>query len=169
MASFSSPAIYIPILAYVKADNAQFDGKTLFDLVSNKNLKIAVVDGEFSAIIQNNSFPNAKVLSSPQNTSVSQLIEDVVQQKADITFVEKSVADEYARANPGKIKALDVGPMHLGETVWAFNPEDQNLRELFNVALQKLINTGFVDSTMQKYEVIPGSYYRVAQPYENPE
>jgi len=165
-AAFSTPVFYAPILAYVRTDDSRFDGKTLADLIKDSQLKIAVVDGEFSDIIRKDMFPSAQVLAEPQNTSVSQLAEDVALGKADITFLEREVANDYLKANPGKIKELTIGPLHLGESVWAFNKDDRDLRELFDVALRKLINNGYVDRVVQKYETYPGSLYPVAKPYE---
>lgn len=166
VAALSIPAFYTPILAYVRTDDARFDNKTLTDLVSDPKLKTAVVDGEFSDIIRKSMFPSAQVLAEPQNTSVSQLAEDVALGKADITFIERAVANDYAKANPGKIKQLAIGPLHLGENVWAFNHDDRILLELFDTAIRKLNNDGYTDKIIQKYEIAPGSFYRVAKPYE---
>jgi ABC-type amino acid transport substrate-binding protein len=165
-AAFSIPVFYAPILAYVRTDDTRFDGKTLSDLVQDPQLKAAVVDGEFSDIIRKSMFPVAQVLAEPQNTSVSQLAEDVVLKKADITFLERSVAADYMKTNPGKLKELPIGPLHLGETIWAFGKDENDLRELFNIAIRKLTSNGYVDQVLAKYKIPPGSLYRVAKPYE---
>jgi len=166
VAAFSIPAFYAPVLAYVRADDSRFDGKTLDDLIKDNKLKTAVVDGEFSDIIRKNLFPSAQVLAEPQNTSVSQLAEDVSLKKADITFLERSVASDYSKNNPGKIKELAIAPLHLAESVWAFNKDDNDLRLLFDIAIRKLNGNGYIDRVIRKYETSPGTLYRVAKPYE---
>ena len=71
---------------------------------NSENITISVLDGEMSDIIARSDFPEAKTNSLTQLSEVSQLLLEISQNKADITFVEPVIAYEFMNANPNSIK-----------------------------------------------------------------
>jgi ABC-type amino acid transport substrate-binding protein len=153
-------------MAYGRTGDVRFQGQPLEALIKDTTFKIATLDGDFSNIIQKSKFPTASVLTEPQHVPVSQLAEDVATGKADITFLDRADAHHYIKENPGKIVELPYPPMHLGDDVLAFRKADDELRELFNVAIRKIVHQGTVAEVLEKYDLPAGSYYLPAKPYE---
>lgn len=164
-ADFSTPLYYSTVRAYSAANDNRFDGN--IDAVNNADVRIAVVDGEMSSIIARTDFPIAQAKSLTQSTDIAQLLLEVATKKADLTFVEPAVASEYMNANPGKIKeVVNVKPLRIFPNVMMVAKGEQRLLSTLNTAINELINNGFVDKVIQKYEKYPGSFQRVAVPYK---
>lgn len=163
-ADFTTALYYSTVRAYTAASNARFDGKLA--AMNDQNVKIAVIDGEMSSIIAKNDFFNAQAKSLPQSTDISQVLLEVSTNKADLTFVEPAVAFEFMEHNPGKIKEVpNVKPLRVFPNVMMVGKGEVRFLSTMNIAIQELINNGFVDKVVQKYEKSPGSFQRVALPY----
>lgn len=162
-ANFSVPLYFSTVGVYTKPGDNRFAD---LNRINNKDITIAVVDGEMSSIIANTSFPNAKLLSLPQDTQLSQLLLSVKTGKADLTFVEKIVAEEFLANNPGSIQNIvPNNPIRsFGNTIVV--PKNQNgFEAMINTAIGELVNSGVADQLVKKYEKYPGSFYPVAKPY----
>jgi ABC-type amino acid transport substrate-binding protein len=164
-ADFTTALYYSTVRAYTAANNSRFDGN--LNSMNNQNVKIAVIDGEMTSIIAKNDFPSAQSNGLPQSTDISQVLLEVSTNKADITFVEPAVAYEFIKNNPGKIKEVpNVKPLRVFPNVMMIGKGEVRLLSTLNIAIQELINSGFVDRVVQKYEKNPGSFQRVASPYK---
>lgn len=165
LADFTAPLYYSTVRAYVRADNSKYDGNLAS--INAATTKISAVDGEMSSIIAKDEFPKAQMNGLPQNTDVSQVLLEVATNKADVTFVEPAVAMEYIRNNPGKIKEVaNVKPLRVFPNVMMVGKGEDRFRSTINIAIQDLVNNGFVDKVIDKYEKYPNSFQRVATPYK---
>ncbi|MBI4534037.1 MAG: amino acid ABC transporter substrate-binding protein [Candidatus Melainabacteria bacterium] len=162
---FSKPLFYSAIGAYVRPDDTRFSK----DLASINSLtvKIATIDGETAEVIARNKFPKAQRISLPQLSDVSQMLLNVSQHKADVAFVEAYTAHQFLNANPKSVKnALLSEPVAIFGNCLMFKRGQSELKSMLDTALDELIDTGFIDKLLDKYEPEPGLFFRVARPYQ---
>jgi polar amino acid transport system substrate-binding protein len=161
---YTNPVNFVGLGVYVRADDNRFDGN--IGLLNDKQYKFATVDGEMSDIVAKQDFSNAQTISHPNNTEVSQLALDLTTKKADAMVVEKAVADEYLVKNPGSLKNIAIDkPIRLFGTVWAVPKGEWNLISMFNTTIDEMVNSGFAEKVVAKYEKTPGSFYPKAVPF----
>ena len=166
-ADFTVPIFYNAVGAYARAGNSRF---TNLNNINNKNVTIATIDGEASAYIAKTKFPNAKTISLPQDTQVSQVLLDVKTGKADITFADTSVADDFLAQNPGSIHAVAPNnPVAVFPTTFILAQNQQVFKTAFNTAIEELIDNGTVGAIVHKYQKYSDSIYPVAKPYSPPQ
>ena len=166
LADFTAPLYYSTVRAYTRANNSKYDGNLA--LINDPTTRIAAVDGEMSSIIAKDDFAKAQLDGLPQTTDVSQVLLEVATNKADVTFVEPAVAMEYIKNNPGTIKEVaNVRPLRVFPNVFMVGKGEDRFRSTLNTAIQELVNNGFVDKVINKYEKYPNSFQRVAVPYQD--
>src|SRR6266404_562575 len=166
LVDFSEPLYYSGIGVYVRQNDNRFasDIKPL----NAQGIKLTTIDGEMSDIIARNQFPNAERVSLPQLSDNSQMLLNVAQGRADATFVEPYIGDQFLKNNPGTVKNV-VDQKHIrvfGNTVM-FRRGQMEFKTMLNTAIEELINSGFVDGIVDKYETFPGAFYRRAYPYRS--
>jgi ABC-type amino acid transport substrate-binding protein len=92
---------------------------------------------------------------------------EVASGKADISFVEPAVAQEYIKNNPNTIRAIEgIQPLRVFPNVMMVNKGENKFLSMLNIAITELINNGYVDKIIDKYEKYPESFKRVALPYK---
>jgi len=164
LTALSIPVYYSGIGVYVRANENRFDKD--FSKINSKDVKVGTIDGETSDLIADNDFPNATKQSSPENTDISQKFLDLDKKSCDIVFAEPYFAFEYSKNNPDKIKNIAADkPIRLFGNVYMMKAGEWQLKQMLDVAIQDLINSGFVDKVISKYEPAPNLFYRVAAPY----
>jgi ABC-type amino acid transport substrate-binding protein len=169
LVDFSNPLYYSPINVWVKAGDKRFSEATLSSLNSPKYV-IATVDGETAEVIANEDFPLAKKLSLTQLSGVEQVLLNVSTGKADASFEEPAVAKAFLEHNNGSIEAVKMArPLRVFPNCWMFRRGQLEYKDMIDTALAQLINSGAVEKTIKKYEVHPGTLYRVALPYQKPQ
>jgi ABC-type amino acid transport substrate-binding protein len=161
---FTKPLYYSTVRAYTRSQDNRFDGH--IENINSPEIRISSLDGEMTSIIARLDFPKAKETSLPQSADISQVLLEVSSGKADVTFVEPAVAMEYIHNNPGKIKEVQgVKPLRVFPNVMIVAKGDIEFLSTLNIAIDELINNGFVDKVINKYEKYPHSFQRVAVPY----
>lgn len=160
---FTIPLNYSAVGIYTRSgDNRFFDIKK----INNSDVTIATIDGEMSSFIARANFPNAKVISLPQDAQVSQLLLNVTTKKADVTFVEAAIAEEFLANNPGSVQNIvPRDPIRSFGNTMLLPKNQDGFESMINSALEELFNSGTVDVLIDKYEKYPGSFYRAAKPY----
>lgn len=167
-ADFTIPLYYDAVYAYTRAGETRFT-KDLSKL-NSPNFTISTMDGELGATIAATDFPRAKTLQLPQNADFSQMILNVVEGKADIVFLASAPAREYQAANPNKIVAVDPQkPIRIFPNAIMVPQGQYELQQALNYALSEMLNDGEIDAILKKYEKVPNSFLRVAQPYQLPQ
>jgi len=166
---FSDSVLYIPINAYVRADDRRFDRNMA--AANAPAVKIAAMDGEMSSEIRNTDFPASTVVSIPQMAgSGTELLLQVETGKADMTFTDSVNGVEYMKGNPGKIRAGEtVTPVRIMGNTIALKGDEVRLKLFFDTALEQLHNSGAVERILKTYDsAYPGALYRVNESYKNP-
>lgn len=164
VADFSIPILYDVVGAYVRANDTRFD-KNLSSINDSK-IKISTIDGEMAASIATKDFPRASILSLPQSSDFTLMLKNVVDKKADVTFLGLGPANTFISKNPGSLKLLSANsPIRVFPTAIMMKRNEYEFNRMINLALMDLINNGTVDKIIAKYEVYPLSHYRVVRPY----
>lgn len=162
---FTNPLYYSTVRAYTAANTSRFDGN--LDNINDPGVRIASIDGEMTSIIATNDFPRAQNKGLTQATEISQVLLEIATNKADVTFVEPAVAEEFIDRNPGKIKVVpNVAPLRFFPNVMLVGKGETRFLSTLNTAIEELVNTGFVEKTIRKYEKYPGSFQRLATPFK---
>lgn len=165
VADFTEPVHFNGVEMYVRADDTRFDNN--ISTLNDPKFKIATVDGEAAASIAQEDFPKATTVSLPQLSDLSQLMLNVSNGKADATFVDSIIAQQFIQKNPGKIKPARPGfPVRLYANEMMLKKGDDALRRALDAAISQLHNNGVVDQIIRKYEPFPGAYYRKARPFQ---
>lgn len=163
-ADFTNPIYYSTVRAYTKYGNGIFNGNA--KRINSEDVTISIIDGEMRSIIASSDFPNAKTRALPQTSDVSQVLLEVATGKADVTFVEPAIAEEYISRNPGSVIPIqNVPPLRVFPNVMMVNKGETDFLSMMNIAITELVNNGYVDRIIDKYEKYPGSFERVALPY----
>lgn len=161
---FATPLFYSVVRAYTYAGNTKFDND--LSKINSPDVTISTIDGEMSSIIADMDFPKAKKSTVTQLTGVSQVLMEIKSKKADVSFVEPAIALEFASKNPNTIKEVKgVKPLRVFPNSMMLPKRQEDLKATINIATQELINNGFVDKVIKKYEKYPNSFYRVQLPY----
>ena len=162
---FVRPIIYQAVYAYVRADDHRFDNNLA--AIDDPTIAIAAMDGEMSSLIAASDFPKAKTTQVPQLANISELLLNVVDKKADVTFTDTDTAAQYDAKNPGKIRRVSSkAPLRfLGDPLVIARGQDQ-LRRMFDIATDELLSSGKIEKITTKYERFPGTLLRVAPLYQ---
>jgi polar amino acid transport system substrate-binding protein len=164
-ADFSIPLLYGGLGVFVRENDNRFNSD--LNLINNGNIRVATIDGEISEIVAKDEFPNSKFVSNPQLTDWSKLFLDIVSNKADVVVVEPFIAKLFLKNSPNTIKNISENkPIRVFPLCMMFNKGQEEFKSMLNVALLELINSGYVDKIIDKYEKdTPGVLYRVNYPY----
>jgi len=169
LVDFTNPLFYSVLDAFVRTDDNRFN--TDLSKVNDPSVKIAAIDGELSSIIAKNQFPLAASASMPQMSEISTMLLSVVNGKADMVFTEPYAVNKFLETNPGTLKNITLkNPIQTSGNAMMIRKGDDQFKIMLNIATDELLNNGFVNNAITKYEKdFPGSYYRVAAPYVVPE
>lgn len=163
-ADFSVPLLYSGVATVTRADDNRFAN---VQAINNDSVTVSVLDGQVQDVIASQQFPRAHKISHPELSDSSEILLDVVDKKADVTFTEAGIFAIFSKSNPGKLKIIDKNnPIAVYGATMMFKINEPAFKSMLNVALTELLNTGYIDKLIAKYEPAPGAYYRVAKPYE---
>lgn len=166
-ADFTIPLTYSVIALATRANDTRFDNS--LDAINSSNVKVSIIDGEIAQQIVKEQFPNIGIVSLPQLADKSQSLLDLVTGKADVSFVEPLEIDRFLKNNPGTIKnARPNDPVRIYGNVMIVPQGQESFKAMINVALQEELNSGYIDSLVQKYQTSPNSYYPVSKPFALP-
>lgn len=160
---FIGPYAYVTVNAYVRPDDHRFDND--ITIANDSNYTISSVDGTIPDIIARESFQKASRISLPDLSPYSDNLLNVTTKKADLTFVENSVANEFLRTNPKAIRKVEP-PVRVFPVVFYINKKEQAALNMLNAAVEYLNNNGTTEKIIQKYERTEGDYLRILKPYE---
>lgn len=159
----SQPLFLTTMGVYKKHGDARF--KSGFRDLNDAQIKISAMDGSISMLLRDAEYPKAQLLSMPAGSDYSFIIENVATGKADLTIVERAVANNYIKSNPGKIEDV------TGETPLVSYPfilpvkrGEVQLASLLNQAIMLMQFKGDVEKSLNTHA--PGDYL-AADPYQS--
>jgi len=163
---FSRALFYNPIKAWGRADETRYARIADMDA---PNVRISSQDGAMDDLIARSDFGKAKLVSIPQLSPWTDVLMNIITSKADVTFAAPDAVNAFLDNNPGKLKELfPEEPLRVFPTCFTFGSQAFGLRDMVDSALVEMHNDGTVDRILKEHEKFPGSFYRVARPYELP-
>lgn len=82
-------------------------------------------------------------------------------------FLAAAPARAYQAANPGQIQGVDpTKPIRIFPNAIMIPQGQYELRQALNYALMEMMNDGEIETILRKYEGVPGSFLRIALPYQ---
>lgn len=161
---FSTPYLYSPLHVAVRADDKRFDKNYM--TLNGDAYKIAVLEGEMSAIIAAQTFPASKISALPQITDYSLLLKEVETGKADATLIEPSTFADYQANNPGKLKLVSVkNPVSVIPVGFGFPQDQLAFSQMINTTLREIILDGTSERLIKKHEPRAGIFLPVEKGY----
>jgi ABC-type amino acid transport substrate-binding protein len=167
-ALFSEPLFYSAINAYARTSDNRFNGNPF--IANNSQYTVMDEDGETSQVLVGQYFANAKVVTIPQNDDVSEMLLDVVDNKADMAFVENSIANQFLATHPGALKNVSPNqPIAVYGNVYMVKEGEFEFLNAINTAMSELLSSGYINQLITQYgAAYPGGFYKVAPPYLQP-
>jgi ABC-type amino acid transport substrate-binding protein len=165
---FSVPLYYSAINAYVRTSDNRFNGNPL--LANNSQYTVMDEDGETSQVIVGQMFPNAKTVTLPQTDDVSEMLLDVTSNKADMAFLEASIANQFLKTHPGTLKNVSAStPVTVYGNVYLVKKGEFEFKTAIDNAMNELLGNGYITQLINQYgKDYPGGFYNVAPPYVVP-
>jgi ABC-type amino acid transport substrate-binding protein len=149
-AIFSIAPMNSTIYPYARPGDNRFNNPSN---INSSNVTIGILEGEMAQFIAAQDYPNAKINALPQLSSYAEVFQNLVSRKADVAFVEPSVANDFLKQNPGAIERAGNTPVRVLGNSFAFARGENSMVEMWNIAMRELINDGTVFRTLQKYNV----------------
>lgn len=94
-----------------------------------------------------------------------QLFEEVRSGKADVSLMENNAAYRYLKQNSGLRNVVPDHPVRVFGESFMVRAGEIRLQHMLDSAVEELLNDGFIDQVLAKYEEGPGAKYRIAPPY----
>jgi ABC-type amino acid transport/signal transduction systems, periplasmic component/domain len=165
LTTMSIPVYYSGIGVWVRANDSRFDAD--LSKINAPDVRIGTIDGETADLIARTSFPSAQRVSSPQLTDISEKFLEIRTGKADVVLTEPFFGFEFLKNNKGTVKNIAAAkPIQVLGNCYMFKENEFQMKGMLDVAIEGLLNSGFVDRVLNKYEPYPGTFYRVADPYK---
>lgn len=167
VADFTMPVLYDVVCAFSRVDDHRFDQS--LSVANSKNIRISTIDGEMAASIAKADFPNAEDLSLPQNSDFTLMIQNVINKKADLTFLGLAAARRFESANPNTIRNITpTQPLRIFPTAIMTPVGEYEFTRELNIALGEMLYSGEIESIIRQFEELPGSHFRVSPGYASP-
>jgi ABC-type amino acid transport substrate-binding protein len=163
---YTAPLDYMPVYAYVRADDTRFDGD--LTKINDSGVIVSVIrDGE-SKTIADEDFSQAAQYSVIDAIDRPHLLLAVTMKRADVAFVDPIAAEDFRRNNPGTLKQVaNVAALRVSGESFAVGKGETKLRDMLNVALAQMQQDGFIRATLDKYlGDHKGEFFYVAKPWE---
>ncbi len=163
---FSTPLYFTPVQAFVRADDRRFDNNLA--AINQPNIKISTNDGDVSEEIAVRDFPNAQRLAKVQLAGEGQLMLNVIQNKADITFSHISFVDGFNRNNDNALRRVELpAPLRVFPVVLGIAPNNIDMKNLMDAGIVYLSASGSLDKILDQYFADkPGWILKTDKPYQ---
>lgn len=162
---YTVPMFYSAVGAYVRVDENRF--KSDLSNLNDPKFRISATDGNISFFTAQQDFPKATVLSLPNMTDETQMLQEVNAGKADVAFIETYLGEKFIKTNPNTVKdIIPHSPIRIFGNTFGLPMEDVRLKSMLDAAITPLIEGGMLERIIKKYEEVPNGILRVSKPYE---
>lgn len=150
VALFSDAPMNSVMYPYIKTGDERFSSDDL-EAINSEEFTISTLDGEMTAFIAAEDYPNANTYSLPQLSSFAEVFLNILQGKADVTFVEPSVAQDFLDSHPDSIERLGETPVRSFGNSFAFDKTNEELFEQWNKGLHSLMEADQISEILDSY------------------
>lgn len=148
--TFTRPYYFTPEYAYVRAGDLRFDND--LEKINDPAIKIVTIDGDVSATAARIDYSQAATFSLPQGADAQEQFTATVSKKGDVFFTDAGNFANFDRTNPGMMRRVEgVKPSRIYGEFIAVKYGETQLRDMLNVAITTLINSGKVQKIVTKH------------------
>lgn len=145
--NFSTPLGYERIALYARSDDMRFDNR--IDTLNDPAIRFSTLDGEMGSMVVKRRFEKAQNISLPQNSSVADMMMNVVNRKADLVIVDPLIADQFMRNNPGVLRLVQGGEALQKFPVTVLLPQtDIAMKIMIDQTISELQRDGTIQKIM---------------------
>jgi ABC-type amino acid transport substrate-binding protein len=164
VSDFTIPVMYGSLNLYARPEDKRFDHH--FENANVPSVKYVSMEGELGAIIGREMFPLSQKIDIPQFGSGTDVLMNVATKKADVAAVEALTATSFMREHPERIRLVEGGPVRVIPANFSIPQGEERFKAMLNIAIQSLIDTGFVDRMIDKSSEYKMSFMPIARAYE---
>ena len=162
-ASFSIPLFYSSVDIFVRNDDHRFDSD--ISKLNDPSIRFAGRDGDVSSAYAKAAFPLAAIDPITQLLDTSQILDDVVHNKADAAINSPELLYDYLKKNPGTLRDITAGhPLRVSANTIMIGPGQYQFKVMLDTTLQELLYDGTIEKILKKYDKYD-TYLRIAKPY----
>ena len=161
---FSTPAFYSLMYAW-KSSKSEKTYKDFSDL-DKPDVRFAFVDGTIPDKIVHRQFTHSQMVSSPDMTPISDLLEGLTTKKFDTMMIDEATVNDFMKKNPGSItKAIDK-PIAFFPDVMLLPAGETKLKAMVDNTINEMLYDGTIIKILAKYNLEQG-YKLPAKPYQD--
>ncbi|MDD5585910.1 MAG: transporter substrate-binding domain-containing protein [Alphaproteobacteria bacterium] len=146
----SRPVFYNALYLYSRAGDMRFDNN--YEKLNDPAYTVVGQEGDFTATIFNVKFPRARTARVTPMAQQGEMPLNVISKKGDVTLMDVPFANEYSKANPGKIRKVKGAPLTLIPVVLPLAVGEYHFKSMIDTALNDLINDGTIAALIRKYQ-----------------
>lgn len=155
-ADFSSSLYKSNVFVWVRPD---FD-KTNDDIKTDSTIRVAVKENDISDSIAASDFSNNRQVKVPQLSDTMELLQFVVDDRADLTFVEPYIASQFNETSNIKLVQTSQDPIRVYDNSFIVKKGEQKFVDLINKELTILESNGIIGKLIKKYTGRDDTYMR---------
>ncbi len=164
--AYTQPIMYTPVYPYAREDNEKFFVKD--PVLNDPSVTIMTQDGDITAMLTQRYYGKAKQITLPNMSMYTDLFLSVTTGKADLTFSNPVVMQEFNKNQEINLKKIDLGkPLVLYANAYAVSIHEHELKEMLDATVAYLLYTGEIQALTDRFEeTYPDSLMSVKLPYE---
>ena len=163
-ADFSAPVTYSLMYAW-KGTASKKSYHSLADL-DKPEVRFGYVDGTTPDKIMHRMFSHSTMLSNPDMTPISDLLEGVKVKKYDLMLIDEATANDFLKKNPGTVEKALPDPIAFFPGVMVLPAGETKLKSMIDTTLQEMVNDGTVSQLLEKNQQRQ-NYKIPAKPYQD--
>lgn len=161
--SFSSTVLYHPSYLFARMNDKRFDNN--YTAGNSTDVRVAILDGEFSSIAADIYFPKSKKVSHPQNLGGPELLLSVADKKADLVISDEITFGQYNKNNAGILRRVSGDPLSVLAAAFPMPLNEPDFKSTIDETINYLHAIGFIEKLYKKYETPETKFLRVSKPY----
>lgn len=146
-ADFSQSLYKSNVFAWIRPDF----NKTNSEIKSDSNIRVAIKENDISDSIACADFPNNRQVKVPQLSDTLELLQFVADDRADFTFVEPYIAEQFNKDSNINLVQLSTEPVRVYDNCFMIKKSENRLVDLMNEELAILEENGTIKNLIKKY------------------
>lgn len=119
--------------------------------LNDENVRVAVKENDISDYISRKEFPKARRVFVPQLDSILDLLNFVLEGKADFTFTESAIVEIFNKKSKKKLVKANSKPLETFDNTFLFRKGDNSLKNIFNKEIENMKMDGTIKKLVEKY------------------
>ena len=149
--TMTKPTFYSPAYAFTRADDKRFDGN--IEKANARDVKVAVIDGDYSQDLAKEKLPKAAVVSLPMLASGSEMLLQVLSNKADIVMSDEGFINDFMKTHPNSFRKVEgAGIIRTYGELLAVRRGEYQLKNMLDQSILQLADDSAISDITRKYE-----------------